>query len=760
VLGADGNPLLTEVQSWRARFPESHKIWSYAATMDFLPRPEHKLSLSIMGTPGFNNQLRTFNGYEAVANPLWSQEALTKTNTDVILHWTSRLMERRWQIDAVAGLHNEYFYNHSPFADVDGRNQLEIYGLGLNALEGGPADCAPTASGFDPCPVNPYYHTGGFGLVRKYSGNRWMGELKSTHQVEGGGHHEIKYGYHLELATLSQDRWYTGPLGQRALVQLTPGGMPNFNTYSFFTVQPGEFPTDFGTTRPFTDLLYRPDYQDNLKADVKSLSHAFFLQDGFSPDPLRNLTINVGARLELQRLYDTHGSPFLDATNLGPRLGAVYDPLNDGRSKISVSYGRYFEAIPLNLAARYFGGEGIYIRSGVPIDSTCTNPDPLSWTGNGEWHGCPIPAKGDTMAMDTAAGGSQTFNNGSNYPVQSHLKGQFHNEVVATVEREIVEDLTIRLDYIHRWLGNIIEDGGDSNGFFVLANPGNVPKEALDDAQKDIDRFQAQVNTLGPQAMADPMNAGLQAQLGYAQSALGNAQGKLQTLQELAKAPKPERTYDAISLSLNKRFSKNWFARASYTYSRLIGNYEGLYQTEQNYFAPNGNNFHDTSDLYWNIRGPLPNDRPHLGRLDGYYTHALGKGNITAGLSFVGQSGMPRNYMSALLPAQQIVFLLPRGAAGRTPTITQFDGHLAYGRELSPKVMLEAFVDLFNQQAALLTDDNYTFDLAASIVNGTPNDLKFAKNAFGAPIAKNANFGHALTYQQPFHGRLGLRLTF
>ena len=41
--------------------------------------------------------------------------------------------------------------------------------------------------------------------------------------------------------------------------------------------------------------------------------------------------------------------------------------------------------------------------------------------------------------------------------------------------------------------------------------------------------------------MADPMNATLQSQLAYAQSALGNAQAKLQTLQDLAKAPKAER---------------------------------------------------------------------------------------------------------------------------------------------------------------------------------------------------------------------------
>src|SRR5262249_9823286 len=157
------------------------------------------------------------------------------------------------------------------------------------------------------------------------------------------------------------------------------------------------------------------------------------------------------------------------------------------------------------------------------------------------------------------------------------------------------------------------------------------------------------------------------------------------------------------------------------------------------------------------------NDHPHLARIDGYYSHPIGKGSVTLGLSFVGQSGMPRNYYSQLIGGNQLVLLLPRGAGGRTPTITQFDGHLAYARELAPKVALQLFINLFNlinQQSALLTDDNYTFDVAAPIQNGTPSDLKFAKNAFGQPLPKNSNFGHALSYQAPFHGQLGLRLSF
>ena len=51
---------------------------------------------------------------------------------------------------------------------------------------------------------------------------------------------------------------------------------------------------------------------------MKSLSNTFFLQDSYSPNKLRNLTINAGLRLELQKLYDTNGTSFLSTDNLSP----------------------------------------------------------------------------------------------------------------------------------------------------------------------------------------------------------------------------------------------------------------------------------------------------------------------------------------------------------------------------------------------------------------------------------------------------------
>jgi hypothetical protein len=82
---------------------------------------------------------------------------------------------------------------------------------------------------------------------------------------------------------------------------------------------------------------------------------------------------------------------------------------------------------------------------------------------------------------------------------------------------------------------------------------------------------------------------------------------------------------------------------------------------------------------------------------------------------------------------------------------------------LTAKTGIEAFVDvfnIFNQQAVLHTDDDYTYDGAAPIVGGTKDDLKYAKNQAGGPLAVNPNYGRAISYQAPIHGRLGLRLTF
>jgi hypothetical protein len=757
------------------RLDESRQTYSYAASIDYILSPDHKLVLSAVGTPSLNTQLRSFgNGQElnaefpSAGKTTWPVEKLTKTNSDVVAHWTSKLMDRRWTIEAIAGVHNEYFYNRSPDGGLNNLNQIQYWYSDLGTLEGIPG-CENGA-----CPVSPLYTTGGFGQVSRSVGNRWSAELKSSHLFEAGGRHELKYGYALNYSTFSLSRYYSGPwYGGNGLTYINGDG--SINSQNFFRLGPDQYPVDFGSDPtasrfPYSDLVQKPLYQDFINASVKGISQSLYLQDSYSPAPLRNLTINAGARLELQKIYDMNGTSFLDASNLGPRIGAVYDPFNDGRTKFSAGYGRYYQAIPLDIAARYFGGENFVTRQFVD-PSSCANTDPKSWTGAGEWTSCGIPARGEYSMTDPAAGGYfATYNTALK---QSHIKGQFQNEIVATAERQVMDDMTVRLDYTHRWLGTIIEDGyGDANFVTVLANPGNVPSEALSDAKTDLKNSQdaaAAAHKAAEDAMTNMAPEAeikrLQNQAAVADSQAGTAQIKYDSLVTLAAAPKPSRTYDAITGSVNKRFGKNWLARASYTYSRLVGNYQGLYQAEQNYIAPNGSNSYDVPDLYVNAYGRLPNDRPHQFKADGFYSLPVGKGKITLGLSFTARSGMPRSTIANLIPGQnqQLVQVLPRGTAGRTPMVTQFDAHIAYGMPLTKTTNLEAFIDLFNlfnQRETLMTDDNYTYQAAAPIDGGTKKDLAFAKDVSGAPLVQQPNYGRPIAYQLPFYSRLGLRLTF
>ncbi|HET6284311.1 MAG TPA: TonB-dependent receptor, partial [Polyangia bacterium] len=239
-LDASGNPITKELRDWRARIPESRQTYSYAGTLDFTPTPDHRLTLYVLGTPSVNKQMRIFNNIEHVSNPDWARQSIDKNKTDVTARWTSKLFDRRWIIEANAGLHREDYSEGSAISALNGLNQLEHWGANLWDLEKAPG-CQPYANGFQPCPVDNY-HNGGYGQVKKYTGTRWMGELKSTNLLEAGGHHEIKYGYHVELNQFDLNRYYSGPLGARALIQEYP---TSTNAWYFFSLQQGDYPANF-----------------------------------------------------------------------------------------------------------------------------------------------------------------------------------------------------------------------------------------------------------------------------------------------------------------------------------------------------------------------------------------------------------------------------------------------------------------------------------------------------------------------------------
>ena len=88
-------------------------------------------------------------------------------------------------------------------------------------------------------------------------------------------------------------------------------------------------------------------------------------------------------------------------------------------------------------------------------------------------------------------------------------------------------------------------------------------------------------------------------------------------------------------LTATKRFSHNFVLQASYTYSRTLGNYPGLFSASNGQLDPNISSQYDLRELLVNRYGPLPNDRPHNLKISGGYTIPIGAGGLFQPLSVI-----------------------------------------------------------------------------------------------------------------------------
>ncbi len=733
---ADGN----RAEIYRRNVDGTAAAHQYAGKLTYRLAPEHSLSLGVYGIHGSKKNLRMANADV--------DAAMTRDRTrshDVSMRWLSKLLDRRWQLEGNLGLHAEGADINSPSATARARNGVQWFNSpSLAQFEMDPAVAKacmddPMAD-FMHCPVNEY-QSGGYGIGRDVAALRLSAGIKSTHLFRAGGWHQLKYGAGYEWNQYDDARSLTGPDGGRAFVTMNGDFVQN---QTLFRLRRGERLFQFNDgdgadpdpdkNGKREDLLNPPSYRDVLRAKTSARNTDVFLQDSYSPLP--NLTLNAGLRWESQQLTDFEGrSAITIRDSFAPRVGVVYDPTNSGHSKLFGNYGRFYESIPLDLTNRAFGGEGILV-SQYEDSAACKQPFDSWGDGNPatSWRGCPAPGH---AALAPVAG--------ENLLVQKNIKGSYTNEIVVGIEHEVMEDLVVGAAYIRRWLGRAIED---ANG--IVANPGDVP-------QKVVDELESRAVMKEAAAMAPGASAQAQAEAQEARFLADATAG-------VAVMPKAKREYNALQLTATKRFSRKWFLQASYTFSRNQGNYTGLYAADHGQLDPNYTTQYDLPELLLNRQGPLPNDRPHLGRLDGYYQWALGKAVLTPGLSFIAQSGRPANTLgSHQVYGPGEVFILPRGEAGRTPTITRFDLHLSYRRKISDGSTLDVFLDVFNllnQRTALAEDLNYTFSPVEPIVGGDAKDLAHLKDASGDPVTPNPNYRKAIAYQAPIAGRLGLRWMF
>jgi hypothetical protein len=500
-------------------------------------------------------------------------------------------------------------------------------------------------------------------------------------------------------------------------------------------------------------------------------ANGFYLQDSWTIANV--LTLGFGVRLDVQSMENASpdGPPETPQIHIGdswaPRVQATWDFTGQGRGKVYANWGRYYESIPqdvpflaLSSSPTILGNYQLSSCSAALLPGPTSQGNPASACPNvyglaaGQGPGPNVRSLG---ASPLAAPGFSTYMAYFS-PVAPGLKGQYTDQFGGGVQYEVLQDLTVGVDYLGRRQGNVIEDmSSDGGATYFIANPSvSAPWTAASGP------YQGQ--TFNPRYAA-----GDDARTGLVYS---------------VPIPPPERSYDAVTVSMTKLFSRRWLAQASYTWSSLRGNYSGLIRTDSGQFLPNLLSEFDMPAYFGNRSGPLGSDRVHQVKAAGSYTVPLGASvTFTPGMLLLALSGRPTNaWARDPLYGNAEVFLVPRGMAGNLPWQVSLDLSARLDWALAGPYTLSFTLSIFNvlnEQAATSVDQRYTLDFAnpvqgaqcsgknavqqkdplAALAADCP-DLVYARTLDGRRITPNLNFGRANGWMTPVSARFGVAFSF
>jgi hypothetical protein len=193
--------------------------------------------------------------------------------------------------------------------------------------------------------------------------------------------------------------------------------------------------------------------------------------------------------------------------------------------------------------------------------------------------------------------------------------------------------------------------------------------------------------------------------------------------------------------------------RIGYMYGHTIGSWTGAFDPRQGAVLYAGSDY-DGSSV--NQLGLLPTDIGHRVYVEAQRTGHLGSVPLTVSTRLTAGSGRPR---SALGDSDEgILFLIPRGTAGRGPVTSQANVRLAT-RWRGLDITLDLF-NVFDRRDPTNIDEVYAGGVIRPIDHGESADLVFLKTESGADAVRRATYRSATAFQAPFAAALGIHRSF
>ena len=593
----------------------------YAGKMSLAITSSQNLNASILGDPTTRvGALPTF----AIAGTPSTFEGTRKTGGNDYVGRYSGVFGAHFNVDALAGHHTE-------------KNEYAGEGANLPQIRD--------------ATVVPGTRTGGLGFYRNQFPKRDIGKVDFSAFF---GNHQLKVGGDRENLSMKISSVYSGGdlVRKQCKVSLVSNSCPAGQVYYIHETNINDLAPGFNRSDPTT---FAASIANPLVSNPKTRNTSLYLQDSWKA--MGNVTVNLGVRWEDQKVGDRLGNFPIDLSDeWAPRLGVIWDPQNNGRSKAYVNYGRFYESIPMDINIRSFGGE-------LQIDVANLSPTPQNL----------LPDTTGAVPNFSATKKPYRFLGGGTTPADPDLKGQYIDEYLVGYDVEMASNLSVGIKGTYRNLGRVIED--------ILTDP-----------------------STGDYFITNPGNGGLGKDVYYLVSGEG------------VPAPKPTRKYKGVELHATKRFSNNYQFFTSYVWSRLTGNYDGTFQASTGQLDPNINSAYDYADFEVNNNGGglLSNDRTHQVKFFGGYTFSNGmiKG-LDVGVGAHWYSGVPNTAQGyAVSYRNWEYYLTPRGALGRGPADWEADFHLGFPIAIGPghmNLLLDVF-NVFNRQAATVLDQRYNLN--------------------------------------------------
>ncbi|MCU1385265.1 MAG: hypothetical protein JWL71_3962 [Acidobacteria bacterium] len=489
-----------------------------------------------------------------------------------------------------------------------------------------------------------------------------QGPWDSNYQIEDDyswfrpgthGDHDMKFGVRYNYTAL------------RRVSQVNQNGTFSFNTdLPFDAANPRTYPERFS--------IRTGAFEEN----VKNHTYEAFAQDKWRVAP--RTTINLGIRYDLELIpLDETGNPLFapgqaaptDKNNVSPRLSFTHSLDNSGKSVIRGGYGIFYNRTILGAVDDTLEFGKFTNSNVVTFPANSADPGPTA----GRLPTDPYLVNGPVVnraLLDRAyPPGVAVRNNGVVIFDTPNRTLPYAHQFTLGYERELTPSVGVHVDYVR----------AINKDMFLARN-------------------------LNPALRVDTSRTGA-----LTRSDAFGVLGQTYTQQVWVMENTGDSDYNALDISLEKRYSNKWSGRISYSLSKSIGTAND--QADKNLYQAGTNLNLDA----W--RGPSNVDRRHILSL-GAQTEIPRTGGATLSATARYMSGAPFTIFDSSIDADrngELVDPVPAGvysgtapdslqgveyAGGRNgaygPAYFQLDLRAGWRRKIRTTRALEVFLDIFN----------------------------------------------------------------